>query len=395
MPGFELFGKEEKQEVQDVMDTGILFRYNHDNERKGIWKAKTFEKELATYHGVKYAQLCTSGSSAVSIALASCGIGVGDEVIVPPFTYIATVEAVLLAGAIPVFSEVDESLCLSVDGIKKAITPNTKAVVVVHMCGAMAMIKEIQAVCNQHNIILIEDTAQALAASLDGKMAGTFGEVGSFSFDFFKIITAGEGGAVITNNKEKYDIMHQWADHGHDHIGDNRGAEQHPILGFNYRISELHAAVGLAQFRKIDYILKQQRYNKKVLKEAISQFPEVSFRNQPDEKGDSATFLSFLLPDSETAFRISNEMAKAGVGGAYWYNNNFHYIKNWQHLKDLKSPGKLPVAMFKHQDYNNLDLGRTDDVISRLISFQVKVGWTEIQVREIADKLAGVFGKNL
>ncbi|MBN2682648.1 MAG: DegT/DnrJ/EryC1/StrS family aminotransferase, partial [Bacteroidales bacterium] len=380
-----------RQEVNEVMETGILFRYNHDAERKGIWKAATFEKEFAAYHGVKHAQLCTSGSTAVSIALASCGIGAGDEVIVPPFTYIATVEAVLLAGAVPVFSEVDETLCLSVEGIKKSITPNTKAVVVVHMCGAMAMIKQIKEVCDQHNIILIEDTAQALAASLDGKMAGTFGEVGSFSFDFFKIITAGEGGAVITNSSEKYDVMHQWADHGHDHIGDNRGAEQHPILGFNFRISELHAAVGLAQFRKIDSILKIQRNNKKVLKAALAEFPEISFRNQPDENGDSATFLSFLLPDAPTALRISNEMANAGVGGAYWYNNNFHFIKNWQHLKDLKSPGKLPVSLFKHQDYNNLDLGKTNDVISRLISFQVKVGWTETQLNEVRDKLYGVF----
>jgi len=395
MPGFELFGNEERKEVQDVMETGILFRYNHDAERKGIWKAREFEKELAAYHGVKHALLCSSGSAGVAISLASCGIGVGDEVIVPPFTFLATIEAVLMAGAVPVFADIDETMCLSVNGIQKVLTPNTKAVLLVHMCGAMADIIGIKELCDSKNIILIEDTAQAMTSSYKGKYAGTFGAVGSFSFDFFKIITCGEGGAVITNDDKKFEIIHTWADHGHNHVGDNRGMEDHPNLGFNYRISELHAAVGLAQFRKIDHILETQRKNKKYLKDILKQFPQITFRKHFDEAGDSATFLSFFLPDAETAFKISNVMAKEGVGGAYWYNNNYHFIKNWGHLKDLKSPGKLPVTMFKHQDYHNLDLKTSYDVVSRLISFQVKVGWTEQQFKEIGDKLYNVFKNNL
>src|SRR5512135_1462726 len=130
MPGNELFGKEEKKEIMDVLETGILFRYNHEELRNGHWKAMTFEKELAAYHGVRFAHLTTSGTTADNLALAACGIGVGDEVIVPTFTFIAPVEAVLHAGAIPVFADIDETLCLSVDTIKAAMTPKTKAVIV-------------------------------------------------------------------------------------------------------------------------------------------------------------------------------------------------------------------------------------------------------------------------
>src|SRR5512137_820348 len=161
MPGNELFGKEEKKEIMDVLETGILFRYNHEELRKGHWKARTFEKELAEYHGVRFAHLTSSGTTADNLALAACGIGIGDEVIVPAFTFIAPVEAVLQAGAVPVFAEIDKTLCLSAESIEAVITPRTKAVVLVHMCGSMARIDRIAELCKKRGIILIEDTAQA------------------------------------------------------------------------------------------------------------------------------------------------------------------------------------------------------------------------------------------
>ena len=149
MPGTELFGDEERKEVADVMQTGVLFRYNHDQPRKGIWKAREFESEVKKITGAQYAHAVSSGSTAVSTALAAAGIGAGDEVIVPPFTYIATVEAVFFAGALPVFAEIDETLCLSAEGIRKAITPKTKAVCLVHMCGGMANMEEIMEVIKE------------------------------------------------------------------------------------------------------------------------------------------------------------------------------------------------------------------------------------------------------
>ncbi|MBU4288832.1 MAG: DegT/DnrJ/EryC1/StrS family aminotransferase, partial [Proteobacteria bacterium] len=295
MPGFEIFGDEERKEVGDVLDTGVLFRYGFDQARKGHWKAKTFEAELSDRIGAKYCHLCSSGTAALSIALASCRVGAGDEVIVPPFTFIATIEAVLNAGAVPIFSEIDETLCLDPEAIEKVITQRTKAVLPVHMCGAMARIDEIKDFCDKKGLILIEDACQAIGATLGGKALGTFGQMGCFSFDPVKTITCGEGGAVITDDKELYTAADNFADHGHDHIGNDRGLEGHPILGTNFRISELNAAVGLAQLRKLDYILEKQRANKKAIKDALSQpdlkSAKISFRKIPDEKGDSATFL--------------------------------------------------------------------------------------------------------
>ena len=218
MPGFEIFGDEERREVQDVLDTGVLFRYGFDQVRKGHWKAKTFESELAKRIGTSKCHLCSSGTTALCIALAACGVGAGDEVIVPPFTFIATIEAVLSAGAVPVFAEIDETLCLDPEGIESVITPHTKAVLPVHMCGAMARIDEIHKLCVKKDLVLIEDACQSLGATFEGKAVGTFGRMGCFSFDPVKTITCGEGGAVVTDDKELYTIADAYADHGHDHI---------------------------------------------------------------------------------------------------------------------------------------------------------------------------------
>jgi len=393
MPGTELFGKEEKEQVMEVLETGILFRYNHDAQRKGIWKAKQFEKEFAEYHGAKFCHMVSSGTAADCVSIASVGVGAGDEVIVPPFTFIAPVEAVVNCGAVPVFAEIDETLCLTAKSIEAAITPKTKAVLLVHMVGAMAQIDEIVEVCNKHNIILIEDTAQALGGSYKGKMLGTFGKVACYSFDFFKLITAGEGGAVITNDEEVYTTAHTYSDHGHSHIGNNRGAEDHPILGTNYRIGELNAAVGLAQFRKIDYILERLRANKKVLKDYLKKFPQVTFRTVPDESGDSATVLNFFLPTQQDAEKACAGLGQEGVAAAYWYNNNYHFIKNWNHLKECKVAGPVGMQFLeKPQDYKNLDLPKSYDLIGRLVSININITSTPEQLEAICKAFDKVLG---
>ena len=390
MPGMELFGDEERKEVMDVLETGILFRYNFDGPRKGIWKARTFEEEFSKVLGVDYCHMCSNGTAADIISLASVGIGAGDEVIVPPFSFIAPIEAVFTVGAVPVFAEIDETFCLSPEGIEAAVTPRTKAVLLVHLFGSMARMEEIVRVCEKHNLILVEDAAPALGGTYRGKHLGTFGKVGCFSFDFFKVITAGEGGAVITNDPDVYETAHMFGDHGHDHVGDNRGAEQHPILGFNFRISELHAAVGLAQLRKLDFILARQRAYQAQLKETLSAFPQIAFREVPDPAGDSATTLGFLLSDARTAVRVHQAMGKAGVGTAYWYNNNFHYIRNWEHLKGLKSAYRLPVALLdKAPDYANIHLPQTDDIMSRMQMIEIRLSWTQEELDTIKEKTRG------
>ena len=389
MPGTELFGNEERKEINDVMETGILFRYNHDQQRNGIWKAREFEAEARKVTGAKYAHAVSNGSAAVAIALAAAGIGIGDEVIIPPFTYIATLEAVLFVGATPVFAEIDETLCLSAAGIKNAITPKTKAVCLVHMCGGMADMDSIMQVINDHNLKLVEDAGQAFAASYKGVSVGLFGVAGSYSFDFFKIATAGEGGIIVTNDEKIYKTVDSYADHGHDHMGNNRGMEQHPILGFNYRISELHAAVGVAQTRKVPQILEANRKNKKMLVDLLSKTDGISFSNLADPDSDSATFLNIMLPDTESAKATVTALNNAGVGGFnYWYTNMYHFINQWDHLKEMRTAAKLGVALSDHQDYANLDLPKTQEVIGRLISFGIRCTWTENDIKTLASNIS-------
>jgi 8-amino-3,8-dideoxy-alpha-D-manno-octulosonate transaminase len=396
MAGTELFGNEERKEVLDVLETGILFRYGHDAQRNGIWKAKTFEQEFSSYLGAKHAHFCASGTAADSLSLACCGIGYGDEVIVPPYTFIAPIEAVLLAGAIPVFAEIDETLCLSPEGIEKAITPRTKAVLLIQVFGSMARMDEILAVCEKHNLILIEDAAPALGGSYKGKMLGNFGKISAFSFDFYKIITAGEGGAIATNDDELYERAHRYSDHGHDHIGNVRGAEQHPILGYNFRGSELGAAVVLAQLRKLPYMIEKQKAHQKVLKGVLQEFPEIRFRNVPDEDGDSATFLSFFLPDPDKAIKVFDEFQKEELSASYWYRNNFHYHRQWGHLKEMKSIFNLPVMKINNApDYRNLQVPQSDAIMQKLMMTQIMVTWSEEELNTLAGKMRSAIKKAL
>lgn len=397
MPGTELFGAEEKKEIQDVLETGILFRYNHEPQRKNIWKAREFEAEVKKITGAKFAHAVSSGSTAVSCALAAAGIGAGDEVIVPPFTYIATIEAVLFCGALPVFAEIDETLCLSADGIKAAITPRTKAVLLVHMCGGMADLEGILTLCKKHNLSLVEDAGQAFGATYKGTSVGLFGKTGSYSFDFFKIATAGEGGVMVTNSEEAYRLADSYADHGHDHVGSNRGMENHPILGFNYRISELHAAVGVAQTRRVPHIIQTNRKNKKYLMDHLGKIPGVEFSILKDPSGDSATFLNILLPEMAIAKQVVEEFNTAGVGGFnYWYVNMYHFINQWHHIKDLTSAAKLPIHLLgAPQDYQNLDLPHSQEVVGRLISFGIRVTWTETELKTLADNIGRCITKVL
>jgi 8-amino-3,8-dideoxy-alpha-D-manno-octulosonate transaminase len=397
MPGTELFGAEERKEVMDVLETGMLFRYNHDQQRNGIWKAREFEAEARKLTGAKYAHAVSNGSAAAAIAMAASGIGAGDEVIVPPFTFIATIEAVLFIGAKPVFAEIDETLCLSAAGIENAITAKTKGVCLVHMCGGMADMEAIMQVIKKHNLILVEDAGQAFAASYKGVSTGLFGKAGSYSFDFFKIATAGEGGLFVTNDEEVYKLADAYSDHGHSHIGNKRGMEQHPVLGFNYRISELHAAVALAQTRKVPHIREINRKYKKMLIEMLSETEGISFARLADAAGDSATFLNILLPDTESAKRTVEEFNNAGVAGFdYWFNNMYHFINQWDHIKEMRTASKLPIEILgAPQDYNNLYLPKSQEVIGRLISFGIRCTWKEEDVKALADKISACIKKAL
>jgi 8-amino-3,8-dideoxy-alpha-D-manno-octulosonate transaminase len=390
MAGTEFYGAEERKEINDVLETGVFFRFNHDAQRNNIWKAREFEAEVAKLVGAKFAHAVSSGSTAVSCALAAAGVGAGDEVIVPPFTYIATVEAVIFAGALPVFAEIDETLCLSAEGIIKAITPKTKAICLVHMCGQMAQMDEIMQVVKDHNLILVEDAGQAMAAGFKGTSTGLFGTTGCYSFDFFKIATAGEGGVMVTNSETAYKLADNYSDHGHNHEGNNRGMESHPILGFNYRISELHAAIGLAQTRRVPMIRDVNNRHKKFMMSELGKIPGVSFATIPDKDGDSATFLNMFLPDTATAQRTVDELNINGVAGFnYWFTNMYHFINQWNHIKEGHVAAKTNVQLLgAPQDYKNLDLPKTQETVGRLISFGIKATWTEEELKSLVEKMS-------
>src|SRR5664279_1011105 len=232
MPGFEFFGEEERKEVNDVLSTGILMRYGFDAARKGIWKSRELEEAICARIHCGFAQLTSSGTAALTTALTALGIGAGDEVIMPSFTFVASFEAVLSVGAVPVIVDVNDSLTLDPDSVRKAITTATRCIMPVHMCGSMADLDPILALCREHQLILLEDACQSIGASYKGKYLGTIGDAGTFSFDFVKTVTCAEGGAVLTNSKTVYLNCDGYADHGHDHVGSDRGAELHPFIGY-------------------------------------------------------------------------------------------------------------------------------------------------------------------
>lgn len=333
MAGSELIGKEEAKEVMDVLETGVYTRYNFDVERKGVFKVREFEQAFAAYLGAGYTLGVTSGSAALKVALTALDVGPGDEVIVPAFDFIATYEAVLEAGAIPVMADIDDSLNLDPDDIEAKITPSTKCVIPVHMCGAAAEIDRIIAVAKRHNLSVLEDNAQACGGSYRGKKLGTFADMGILSFDYYKTLTTGEGGMVLTNDKTLYDRSDWYHDHGHDHnpvVG--RGDEGRSILGFNFRMNEFQGAVGLAQLRKLDYMIAEQRSHKAALKAALAGVKGIGFRKLFDPDGDSATFLGFNLPDEKTAKRFQKLLAERHVGTIYYFDNKWHYAPRWEHL---------------------------------------------------------------
>ncbi len=395
MPGFEIFDESEKEQVNEVMNKGFTFRYNFDGMRNDVWKARELEAMICESLNLKHAHLVSSGTTALTTALMAAGIGAGDEVIVPPFTFVASVEAIVLAGAIPIFAEIDETLTLSPEGIEAVITPRTKAVNFVHMCGSMGKMDEIKAICDKHNLVLLEDACQATGATYKGQAVGTLGQVGTFSFDSVKTISCGEGGAVLTNDTNIYNNAHMFSDHGHDHIGSDRGAEGHPIMGNNFRISEMNAAVGVAQWRKLPRILEIQRRNKKALKDALREYPEITFRELPDEAGDNAGFLSIFLPTEARTREVVAALAEQKVPAVfYWYGNNWHYLKNWTHIHNMTAPAKLPIELIEDRpDYTQIKTPKSDAIMSRTLSMLIQLSWTEEDIQFRIDAFKNVFNR--
>jgi 8-amino-3,8-dideoxy-alpha-D-manno-octulosonate transaminase len=390
MPGFELFGDAERKEVQDVLNSGVLMRYGFDGLRQGHWKAKDLETAIEKRFAVQHAQLLSSGTAAVSMALAASGVGAGDEVIMPCFTFVASFEAILMLGATPVVVDIDDTLTLDIEAVESAITPKTKAIMPVHMCGSMANLHALKSICNAHNLLLIEDACQAIGGTYNGQALGTIGDLGCFSFDFVKTVTCGEGGVVITNDPKYAKHLDHFSDHGHDHIGNDRGAENHPFLGYNFRISELNAAVGLAQFRRIDEFLALQKKHYKILRGALEPLDGVTFRSVPEGGEESYAFLNFFLEDLETARAVNQAFKANGLDVCFhYYDNNWHYIRKWDHLKMKKSLYPLSPEIQSGLDaLKEKNFAKSDHYIGRNLSCLVKLSWSEEEVAQRAKTMA-------
>ena len=394
MPGYEIFGEEEKKEIMDVLDTGVLFRYEFLDQRKGVFKVRQFEENFAKYCGTGHAQAVTSGTTALKVALTALGIGPGDEVITQGFTFVATWEAILEVGAIPVFTEVDATLNMDPVDLQKKITAKTKCIIPVHMLGAQAKIAEIIAIAAKLNIPVLEDTAQATGARIHGKHLGTFGKCGTFSFDSVKTLTTGEGGMVITDDEELWRSMSEYHDHGHDHKVNpgGRGGEGRRFIGSNFRMMELQGAIGLAQLAKLDAMIVAQQKNKNVLKDAAAAIPGVSFRQLVDTQGDSATHLAFIMRDREHCQRVNGSLRKDGFGAVNFSENSWHYFPQWEHLLGGKSltrsgfPFTEPSGN-KRIVYDPKALPQSAALLERTLVYPVSIKMAEEKLRQMCRAL--------
>jgi 8-amino-3,8-dideoxy-alpha-D-manno-octulosonate transaminase len=393
MPGFELWSDAERKHLNDVVQNGVLMRYGFDGNRNGHWKAKELETAINNYFGCKYSQLVSSGTAALTTAMSALGIGYGDEVICPSFTFVASFEAIISVGAVPVLVDVDETLTLNPAAVEAAITPKTKCIMPVHMCGSMAELDVLQAICKKHNLILLEDACQAIGGTYKGKKLGTIGDAGTFSFDYVKTMTCGEGGVIMTNREDVFISSDGYSDHGHDHKGVDRGADLHPFIGYNFRISELHAAVGLAQVHRLDEFLALQKANNAALKNILATVPEISFRKVPDPAGDSCSFISWFLPTEHITRAVVAGLKAQGIlaGNFYWYDNNWHYIRKWEHLKNAVTLNALSPELKEKVIYHaNKDFSASDAIMSRCISTAISLVWTEAQLKEKGEKIISV-----
>jgi 8-amino-3,8-dideoxy-alpha-D-manno-octulosonate transaminase len=359
-PGAYWYGKEEIDAVMEVIKAGYLFRYGSETDPKFLHKVANLEKEFAKYCGTKYALATSSGTASLVSSIMASGIQPGDEVIAPAYTFVASYSALIFAGAVPVLAEIDDSLTLDPKDIEKRITPKTKAIMPVHMLGNPSKMDEIMAIAKKHKLLVIEDACQAAGASYKGKKIGTIGDIGAFSLNIFKTINTGDGGLVVTNNEDLYTKAFGVHDQGHrpSRLGVEVGARS--ILGLNFRVNELTAAVALAQLAKLDKIVKTLREKKAKLKKLISGAQGFKFRTLNDPNGDCATLCTVIFDTKEEAARISKALGSKTVDQSGWhvYANMEHVMNHLRKVGQPHTKGSYP---------------KTDDILSRAMNISVGV----------------------
>ncbi len=338
MPGYELIGKEELEQLKHLFtESRILFRHSFDNLRNNIYKVLEFEQEFAKRMKVNHALGVTSGTSALRVALASLNIKYGDEIITQSFTFVATAEAIIESRGTPIITEIDKTLNMDPKDLTKKITKKTKAIIVVHMLGTPSRLKKIKKIADKYGIPLIEDTAWGCGGFFDGVPLGSYGDIGTYSFDFAKTITTGEGGMVTFKNKKNYELASAWHDHGHENNPDlPRWEDSRSSSGFNFRMNEMQGAVGLAQLEKLDFVVKRQRTNAKIIENILSQF-DVEMRDIPKGSFATADAIVFFVKDNKIAKKCRDSLLKVGIGTKILPEAiTWHFAGNWEHMDELK-----------------------------------------------------------
>ena len=337
MPGYELIGNEEFDQIKDVFNNGaVLFRHGFDDLRNNCFKVQEFEDKFAKYIGSNHCLAVSSGTAALRVALASLNIGAGDEVITQSFTFVATVEAIIESGASPICTDIDDTLNMDPYDLESKITSKTKAVICVHMLGTPAELKKIKAICNKHNIYLIEDTAWGCGGKLDQKNLGNWGDIGTFSFDFAKTLTTGEGGMISFKKYEIFKKAKAWHDHGHENNPKlPRWEDSRSSSGFNFRMTELQGAVGVAQLSKLDSIVNMQRANALMLIDFLKD-TDVTFRRSPKGSFETYDALILLMPSKEIALKSRENLLRVGLNTKILPEAfSWHFAGSWEHMPEL------------------------------------------------------------
>jgi len=278
-PAYITVGEEEKKAVCNVIDSGCLSKYLgawHEQFNGGV-QVRALEEEWARYFGVKHAIAVNSGTSGLYCAVGATGVEPGEEIIVSPYTMCASATAPLVYNAIPVFADIEEEYyCLDPEDIERKITPKTRAIIVVDIFGQPYNAKAINAIAKKHDLIIIEDVAQAPGAKLNGKYAGTLGDIGVFSLNYHKHIQSGEGGIIVTDNDELAEKCRLIRNHAEAVVEGKGVTDLRNMIGFNYRMTEIEAAIARIQLTKLSKLIKDRIENVRYFEQKISSLPFIS-----------------------------------------------------------------------------------------------------------------------
>ncbi|MBQ7335545.1 MAG: aminotransferase class I/II-fold pyridoxal phosphate-dependent enzyme [Clostridia bacterium] len=376
-------GQEEKDAVARVIDSKELFKVNG-----GAQETYHFEEELKAYFHTDHTILMTSGKAALISALIGMGVGPGDEVIIPAYTYIATAIAVVAVGAIPIIAEIDDSLMIDPADVERKITERTKVILPVHMQGYPCNMDAITAIAKKHNLMVLEDACQAVGTSYHGKFVGTIGNAGAFSFNYFKIISAGEGGALLTNSRQIFEkaLIH------HDssaiaYFGNQmEDFSVEPFCGTEYRANEITAAILREQLKKLDGIVHDLHKNKRLLCEAIGCKANLIPCNDPD--GESAMVCTMRFETAEEALRFSEAVS----GVTLPIKTGKHVYSNWDVIMGkrgaahpLMDPFKMPAN--RVPDYSPDMCAASLERLAKCAHFSINPDWTEADIEKRAAEI--------